>query len=294
VSIGWSLPSWQAVWPPYIISRKHRNSLPIIKLQQAFNPVGFGPGIALREAIYNECLEGRLIAMDIFEPFFLSSTPLDKNLSEQEIVELAKKELRDVLPIQIAHLEQEVLSEAAIEQVIARYITLYKENCYLRVVHDFTNNIFRTQRRNKVQPLYVALFKLAGRICSMTHARREEDTIELDYYAYLIKELQKDIPFLDMKKITTILENGTCAQWQEMADYVDIFFLTLKQHYPLPLEINLHFTVKESLLAWLKEEPPSMYEEYFLSLLQEEYKKARTLKQAIDTYHASQSIKECH
>ena len=169
-------------------------------------------GASLKEAMYRELLEGRLIGMDIFEPFFVTSKTLDKNLSFQELTQLAKKESRDLLLVSIASPEQELDSETMLERAIAQYTTLYREAIYIRLTQQMANEIFRRKRCSQVHSVYVVLFKLASRICLMLKGIREEDDGEVTYQIDRIREFQKDIPFLDIKRILQVLESGDGVQ----------------------------------------------------------------------------------
>ena len=179
------------------------------------------------------------------------------------------------------------------EQALARYTTLYREKIYIRQAQQLASYVFRSSRRTKFQGLYITVFRLAELIAEMSVACRNQDRIEMDYYGELICAQQKNLPYLDLKRIARALEEGDGLQWQEIATCVDSFFLTLKKHYPFPLDYDIHLSLKANAIAWLSEELPALYEEYFIALLHEEYEKAADLKQAIDSYYASQSLEGC-
>ena len=250
-------------------------------------------GAALKEAMYNEFLNGRLIFMDVFEPFFVTTSPLERTMSSEELIKFARAESRDLIPLPTDHLEQETISEVVMEQAVARYITLYREKIYTRLAEQLSGEVFRSTRRTKFQAIYVALFRLAQLIVEMASACRNKDQIEIDYYDELIIEHQKSLPYLDLKKIAQVLKEGDGLQWQEIGTGIDSFFLTLKKHYPFPIDYDIYLAVKDSTLAWLREEIPSLYEDYFIALLNEEYEKAAELKNAIDSHYASQSLEGC-
>lgn len=250
-------------------------------------------GIALKEALYNEIKEGRLILPDIFEPFFVVTGNRDISLSYSEMQELAKQEQRDLVFVSIENEKEAAHPEIAMEKGIARYTTLFRENITLRLLRQTTNEIFHRKRRIPTQPIYVATFKLAELICLLTRSRREGNRMEVEYFSKLMEDLQKNIPQINLQKIIPLLAEGDGCQWQEIAEYVDVFYLTLKENYPFPLEFDVFLNVKAESLEWLKEEPMSLYHEYFVALLQEKYEKALELKQAIDTYHSSQSLEGC-
>ena len=246
-------------------------------------------GASLKEALYNEIKDGRLVLPDVFEPFFVTVSCLDKSLSLEEMADYSKKEQRDMISLFLEDQDQERL----IEQGIARYTTIVRENIYLRLIRQLTNEIFHKKRRIPTQPIYVGLFKLAEWICLVTRSRREDNQIEVAYFINLIQNLQKDLPQLNLQKIIPSLTQGNACLWHEIADYIDVFFLTLKENYPLALETDALFTVKEDCTGWLAEETPALYHEYFLALLQEKYEKALELKHAIDTHHSSQPLEGC-
>ncbi|NUM34641.1 MAG: hypothetical protein HUU50_08860 [Candidatus Brocadiae bacterium] len=243
-------------------------------------------GASLKEALYHEIKDGRLILPDVFEPFFVKVSCLDKGLSFQEVADYGKKEQRDIIFLALENQEQERL----LEQGIARYTTIVRENIYLRLIRQLTNEIFHKKRRIPTQPIYVALLKLAEWICLITRSRREDNHVEVAYFSNLIQNLQKDLPQLNLQKIIPALTQGDACLWHEIADYIDVFFLTLKENYPLALETDALFTVKQDCTSWLLEEIPALYHEYFLALLQEKYEKALQLKHAIDTHHSSQPL----
>ncbi len=246
-------------------------------------------GASLKEALYNEIKDGRLILPDVFEPFFVSISSMDITLSLEDMIAYSNKDQRDMISLSLENQAEDRI----IEQGIARYTTIVKENIYLRLIHQLANEIFRKKRRFPIQPIYVSLFKLAEWICLITRCRREDNQIEVAYFSNLIQNLQKDLPQLNLQKMIPSLTQGNACLWHEIADYIDVFFLTLKENYPLVLESDFFFTVKKDCIVWLKEEIPALYREYFLALLQEKYEKALELKHAIDVYHASQPLEGC-
>lgn len=243
----------------------------------------------MKEALYNEIKDGRLILPDVFEPFFVSISSMDITLSLEDMIAYSNKDQRDMISLSLENQAEDRI----IEQGIARYTTIVKENIYLRLIHQLANEIFRKKRRFPIQPIYVSLFKLAEWICLITRCRREDNQIEVAYFSNLIQNLQKDLPQLNLQKMIPSLTQGNACLWHEIADYIDVFFLTLKENYPLVLESDFFFTVKKDCIVWLKEEIPALYREYFLALLQEKYEKALELKHAIDVYHASQPLEGC-
>lgn len=249
-------------------------------------------GIKLKEAIYKEILDGKLISMDVFEPFFVSTTKLENDFSYEEIKNFAQKESRDLIPLEISHLEKETISEAIIEQGIARYTTIYRENIFLRLLHQLGNEIFHKNRRMKNYLLYVSLFRLTEAICLMGKARRKDETIEIDYYEARMNSMAEELPFLDIKKIICALKLGNGIQWKEIADYIDAFYLSLKSISPFYLG-DIIFGVSQENKEWLKQELPGMYKEYFSALFEQNYEVAKEIKQLIDSYKSNQYSKGC-
>jgi hypothetical protein len=246
-------------------------------------------GTALKEDIYKEILKGRLVLMDIFEPFYVRVSDLEPNLDYPALIGFAQNELRDVIWEKTDSVEKAVLPESLLEQIVARYTTIYRENVYLRVTRQLGDELFHLRKRVAVQRQYDAILHVAYLIHSFTRARRE--AISLDPEEIL--SFQSEIPFVDLKKIAQALTRGDASEWYEMAHYVDTFFLTLKKHYPLPLGNGNCLETGKECLVWLSEGLPALLEEYFLALLREEYEKAIEWKLLIEEHHTSQSLEGC-
>ena len=246
-------------------------------------------GASLKEAIYSEILGGRLISLDLFEPFFVNIAYPTGNLNHEECRKFASQDSRDLVYLPATDLEQ-IAPERALEQLIARYTTLYKEATYLRVAQQIANELFHLRKRSVTQFYYDHLLNLACWICIFTRARREEIADVIFPAQEAIQALQPKLLLLDMKKIGHTLQAGNAASWYEMANYVDAFFLTLKKHFPMALENGNYMEVKQEGLTWLSEGVPALLEDYFLALLREEYEKAKELKVLIEECHTSQSL----
>lgn len=233
-------------------------------------------GTSLKEAIHDEILAGRLIMPEVFEPIYVNVNQLDKKLYWDQLIDFAKKEFRDVLPIPREELE-ESFSELSMEQAITQYTNIYKENIYLRSIQELIRELFHRRREYRYQPVYVALFELASLMWQMNRARRDENTTDLDFFQQQIVALQSQLPMLCLKQISEVLRTGNARQWMEMSDFVDAFYLTLKQQQPLTFDF-LRFSVKQEVEEWLHQETTSLYQEYFTALFQEDYERACELK----------------
>ncbi len=234
-------------------------------------------GIGLKEALDQEIREGRLILPEVFEPVFVKITPLDQTLSWEKINQLAQKEFRDVVEVPIQEFEDPGLLEVELERSVGQYVNHYKESAYSRLLYQLTRDLFRI-RHLAHQNTYIALFQLAHYIYGMTRARREQNSIDLEYFGKQILSFQENLPYLCLKHIQKVLQSGDSRQWAEMADYIDTFYLTLKLAYPIFLENRLWFSVNKDTSEWLKQELPSLYQDYFLALLQENYERAGEIK----------------
>jgi len=256
-------------------------------------------GAKLKEAISSEILEGRLILLDVFEPLYVAVTPLEENLPHEKLVELAKKDARDLIYCDISQNDHRELAEVGkesevwIDPLIAQYTTIYRENVYLRAVRELDDEVFHLRKRVDVQFYYSGLFKMAYWICYGARARREQDLSGLAWAQKNIQNLHPHMPVLNISKVTQSLESGDGVDWEEMANYVDAFFLTLKKYYPFPLRSGIHLQVKKENLAWLSEGLPNIYEDYFLALLKEDYEKASGLMNLLKSHSNSQSLEEC-
>lgn len=234
-------------------------------------------GTSLKEAIQEEILSGRLIMPEVFEPVFVNVNNLNKKFCWDQIIEFAKKEFRDVVPIEVEGLSKDSFSELAIEQAISQYTTIYKENVYLRSIQELVREIFHRRRESAFQPIYVALFELASLMWRMIRARREDNATDIEFFYQQILNLQPQLPMLCLRHISEVIKSGKAKQWIEMGDFVDAFYLTLKQQQPLLLD-SLTFSVKQDIQEWLHQETTSLYQEYFTALLQEDYERAGELK----------------
>jgi hypothetical protein len=250
-------------------------------------------GTALQEAIYTEILGGRLVALNLFEPFYVKIGEAGLSLSHERIPEFCKKECRDL--VYACGPEDEELSEPEVwlEQAIARYTTIYREKIYCRVVGNLVQDVFHVCKRAAAQTYYEYLFKLAAWICQATCARRNRDSVELCYAKKRLNELRTHIAVLDVKKIIHAVTKGDAGAWYEIANYVDMFFLTLKKHYPLPLANGNILALNSETMASLEESQTALLEEYFHALLREEYEKAMELKPLLEVSHISESLEGC-
>ncbi len=239
-------------------------------------------GTSLKESLREEIQSGRLILPEVFEPIFMKDTPLNKELPWDELQELTQKDFRDLISLSNEEIEADTLSQISLEQAVSQYTTIYKENIYLRLLQEFVHELFHKRRTYEPQIIYAALFQLAAQIWKMSRARREQDNVDLEYFYKIISDFQKKIPYLNTKNVAEIIKSGTYQQWIEMADSVDVLYLTLKLYKPVSSETSLLFKVKADCLEWLKQEIPNLYQEYFVALFHEDYEKAVELKSAID------------
>lgn len=239
---------------------------------------------SLREAIDTELYEGRLIAQDILDPYAVF-LPFSKTMAYPELLEYARQEKLDLLAVQVSGTGQ-IAVEAAVEQTVARYTTVCRENIYLRSVQSLADEVFRLRKKFSHQDYYVGLYRLAYWIGRITRAMRKEDELDLDWSREQMQEMYRDIPAIDVKRIAQIMEGRQGSEWVEMATYLDSFYLTLKKHYPLMLNGGNSLSVKKESLAWLEEGFPAQLEEYFLAVLSEQYEKAIELKQILGHSHS--------
>jgi hypothetical protein len=238
---------------------------------------------ALKEALHEEILRGRLVSTEVFEPFFLQMRDYNNPATDDEWKLFAKKEGRDLIVHEIAPDESHLLPEAILEQIVARYMTLCRENIYIRLLHQMGNDLFSKKRQYKGCKYYITLFKIAGTISCIIRATRENDRMEVAHYCERLTGFQQEIPFLQLEYIKKVLLSGNGRKAQEMADYVDIFFLSLKKDFPCSYNQDVYFSI-EKAKDWMEEEWPVLLYNYFHALFAEDYKKAQTLKQKIDHY----------
>ena len=250
-------------------------------------------GTKLKEDILAEIIEGRLIAIDIFEPFYTKDVYLKEKMSYKEVLDFCEREKRDLVIEQIAPFEEGILSEATIERMLAKYTTIYRENLYLRIVQGFADEIFRFGRRLKKQNYYVGVFQLAYWMCLLGRARRDENIADVDYFKAHIQNVSASIPILNIKRILCSLILGNGKDWQDIADYLDAFYLTLKRHYPIPLKNSEFLRVNKGNVDWLNEGVANQYEEYFLALMNENYEKAMILKETFENRYSSEYLSDC-
>jgi len=238
---------------------------------------------ALKEALHEEILRGRLMSTELFEPFYLHMRDYNNVATDEDLKIFARKESRDLIIHRMDVDESHLLPEAILEQMVARYMTLCRENIYIRLLHQMGNDLFSKKRQYKGCSYYIALFKVVTAISCIVRARRENDRIETEYYCNQLLKLQPDLPFLQLEYIKKVLLFGDTSQAQEMADYVDIFFLSIKKDYPCSYNQDVFFSI-EKAKAWMEEERPNLIYNYFHALFSEDYKKAQNLKQKIDHY----------
>ncbi len=249
-------------------------------------------GSKLKEAIFDEILQGRLIALDIFDPIYVKLRPREFSLEEGEtLVDLAEKESKDLIVI-CAPENEEFMAEMAIEQIVVRYANVYKENIYRRVLEDLIRETFRCRKNNWATKYYVGLFRVAQTICSVSKSIREKDQINIDFYTNLLNSYQDGIPFLSIEQIQDKLLAGDGQKWQEMADYIDSFFLSIKKDFPLALSELVELSNNENSEKLLKEELFALYYDFFHHLFEEDYERATTVKEQVKHYYSSRALKE--
>lgn len=250
-------------------------------------------GPALQEALYSELLNGRLVALNLFEPFYVRSRSLPNAWSRDQLVEHCQKEILDLVDVQTLDPEYEKGTDVLLEQAIARYTTIYREKAYRRVLQGLFQDVFHLRKRVVAQEYYGPLFQLAYWMCQLTCARRNTDKVEMSYGENMLNQLRGQLPVLDMTRIVHTLACGDAGEWYEVANYVDTLFLTLKKHYPLPLANGNLLTVNNESSSWIEEPPASIMEEYFLALLREEYERAMDLRPLFESNPISESLEGC-
>lgn len=247
-------------------------------------------GVALKEAIWTELLEGRLIAPDVFEPFYVRVEPFPDGGSASQVMDFSHKDYRDLLVPGISPIDES--PEFTMERMVAAYTTLFRENIYLRLTWQLANEVFQARKRVPVQAQYVGFYKLAFWICSMNRALRMNDGAKIAVCRKEILLLQPEIFVFDIASIAETLEKGSGKDWLETASCIDCFFLALKKHFPIHLGGSYVHTKKEPL-GWLEEDRAALLEEYFLSVCSEQYERAAELKQLIHVRCASRPLNGC-
>lgn len=247
-------------------------------------------GAALKEALFDELLQGRIIATDLFEPSFVKVRPVKETITVDNVEEFCRKESRDLIFI---NLESDVLAEVLVEQMVVRYTSVYRENIYLRLLEQTSGEIFRKQPCYSRSSFYVALFKLAKYICLTARARRDNENVDMYFYADEMLSWQQELSILNFSYIKETLFSGSGKDWHDMANYVDMFYMSLKKDFPCVLSDAIKFSISKTSEEWMKEEFNSLYYEFFHALFQENYEKAISLKEDIDNFNASQSLNGC-